>query len=237
MTDSPPAARLARPSWLDVRLVLGVLFVLLAVVIGARVLASADDSTRVWGLTRDLAPGAVLGTEDLQRVQVRLFEADERYVSATAGADAPTGYVLTRALGEGELLPRAALRDPRAPTPDLREVSVPVESGHLPANLSAGQLVDVYVTRASGVTHEPGRRTDAASPPRQSAGPTELVLRQVPVLARSGQDRGVNAQAVVLAVPAEQVAGLVEALRAGPVDLVRLTRGTGVDPLLRPDGP
>ncbi len=41
---SPKAGRLATPGWVDGRLVLGVLLVLVSVVVGARVLSAADRS-------------------------------------------------------------------------------------------------------------------------------------------------------------------------------------------------
>lgn len=217
MTDSPPASRLEPPSWLDLRLVLGVLLVLVAVVVGARVLATADDTTRVWGLTRDLAPGSAIAAGDLEPVRVRLLDADDAYVSADGAA--PTGYLVTRGLGGGELLPRAALRDPQEQSEDLRDVSVPVDRGHLPSDLGSGELVDVYVTR------------------EEAASPTDLVLRDVPVLRRSGDDRGADAEAVVLSVPVADVGRLVEALRAGTVDLVRVARGADLERLPSPGAP
>lgn len=44
---SPAARRLASPRWLDGRLVLGVLLVLASVLVGARLLSSADRSQQV----------------------------------------------------------------------------------------------------------------------------------------------------------------------------------------------
>ncbi|MEO6204316.1 MAG: SAF domain-containing protein, partial [Mycobacteriales bacterium] len=77
---SPRASRLAAPGWLDTRLVLGVLLVLASVVVGARVLSSADRSQTVWVLTRDLAPGAELTSDDLTVARVRLFTDGAEYI-------------------------------------------------------------------------------------------------------------------------------------------------------------
>src|SRR5215217_795400 len=49
---SPKASRLPRARWLDTRLLLGVLLVLLAVVLGAKVLADVDERVEVWSVTR-----------------------------------------------------------------------------------------------------------------------------------------------------------------------------------------
>lgn len=213
MTDSPPASRLATPSWLDTRLVLGVLLVLVCVVVGARVLATADDSQRVWATTKPLAPGSTLSRGDLQRVQVRLFDSRQHYLTAGSG-DGPVGYVVTRGLGDGELLPLAALRSP-GELAELRDVSVPVQGGHLPGDLDEGQLVDVFVTRADS-------RTSASSAPTAAPGPTTLVLHDVPVKRRERSDRGNADEAVVLTVGVKDTATLVTALRGGTVDLVRV---------------
>ncbi len=207
---SPAARRLATPSWLDARLVLGVLLVLVSVVIGARVLSSADASEGVWVVTRDLSAGSALSEGDLARRQVRLYDSGPRYLLA-AGAK-PVGYVLQRPVGAHELLPRDSLVRPDATVSGRREVAVPVATGHLPDDLRAGQQVDVYVT--------PGSATIPA------ATGTRLVLAHVTVTARS-RTAGLGAASgagVVLAVGVSDAATLVTALQQGPVDLVRVPR-------------
>ena len=79
------------------------LLVLTSVVVGARVLSSADHSQTVWATTRDLAPGTQLADRDLTRMRVRLFGHSENYVRGSGPA--PTGYFLRRGVGAGELLP------------------------------------------------------------------------------------------------------------------------------------
>ncbi len=214
---SPTASRLARPGWLDLRLVAGVLLVLVSVVIGARVLASADRTSPVWVLARDMAVGSTLSADDLTRQAVRLEDTDQRYVTAPADAKPPVGYVLLRGLGSGELLPRAALRLPETGE-GLRDVTVPVEVGHLPPDLRAGQLVDVYLTT--------GKDTDA------EARATTLLLRSIAVRDRSsGASRTQGGDAVVLSVGPVDAATLVAALRAGTLDLVRVPEDAELAPL------
>lgn len=211
---SPPAGRLASPSWLDTRLVLGVLLVLVSVVVGARVLASADRSQLVWSTTRDLAEGTSVSEGDLQPRQVRLFGGAQTYLPATGAP--PTGYVLDRAVGAGELLPVAALVRPGEDV-DLRLVTVPVLPGHYPPGLAGGQQVDVWAT--------PDRDAAAAAGDDPGA-PSRLVLEGLTVDA--GPDAGgalagaTPERSVVLVVPPRDVEALISAMATGRLDLVRV---------------
>lgn len=216
---SPAAKRLASPSWLDGRLVLGVLLVLVSVVVGARVLSSADRSTSVWVTTRALAPGAQLADDDLELGRVRLFGATSGYLSGPK----PVGYVLLRSVGAGELLPEAALGRPGEDV-DYRAVTVPVSAGHLAPDLRAGQQVDVYVT-PEGARGAPA----AATAPR-------LVLAGVTVLQRPSEGSAEGDEAVVLQVRPDQVLVVLAAVDAGSIDLVRVPTAAEVDVELTPAG-
>lgn len=211
LSAPPKAARLATPGWLDGRLVLGVLLVLVSVVVGARLLDTGAATSSVWVASRDLAPGSTLAAGDLERSQVRLYDRGGSYL--LADGPEPTGYVLERGVGAGELLPRQGLVRPDERAGQVRDVSVPVAPGHLPEDLQAGQLVDVYVT--------------PEAPPGGAAAATRLVLRQVPVTLRP-REGGLSASGtsgVVLSVPGADVAALVGAAQAGGIDLVRAPRG------------
>ena len=229
MTDTPasPAAhRLATPSWLDTRLVLGVLLVLVSVVVGARLLASADRSTDVWLVTRDLAPGNTLGGDDLERGSVRLVSAKDRYVTVANGS--PVGYVLNRGVGRGELLPYASLAKPQDQGP-LRDVSVPVKTGHLPDDLSAGQVVDVFVTPtpeqvAATTTAETQRAATEARPARAVPSGTQRLLASITVRGRPERSGAQAEQSVVLSVRQADALLLVSAAQGGGLDLVRVPR-------------
>ncbi len=208
---SPPVHRLATPGWLDTRLVLGVLLVLTSVIVGARVLASADRSQTVWATTHDLAPGAQLSEGDLTRMRVRLFGHADGYVRGSGPA--PTGYFLRRGVGAGELLPFNALTKPGA---DLafRFLTVPVRRGHLPPDLATGAQVDVYVSPESKASAAP------AAPPR-------LVVRNVTVLGRrasGGLSASQEDEPVVLRVRPADVTLLLAAMSEGRIDLVGVPR-------------
>jgi hypothetical protein len=210
---SPKANRLATPGWLDTRLVLGVLLVLTSVVVGARVLSSADRSQTVWATTHDLAPGTQLTDGDLTRMRVRLFGHSENYVRGTGPA--PTGYFLRRGVGAGELLPFNALTPPGIDL-SFRFLTVPVARGHLPPDLASGAQVDVYVTPQS----KAGATAATTAPPR-------VVLRNVTVLQRR-QRGGLSAsnddEPVVLRVRPGDVTLLLAAMSEGRIDLVGVPR-------------
>ena len=215
---SPKAGRLASPSWLDTRLVLGVLLVLVSVVVGARVLSSADRSQLVWSASRDLAAGASIGSGDLQPSQVRLFGSSGRYLPADG--DPPTGYVLDRPVAAGELVPLAALTRPGDDV-DLRLVTVPVLPGHYPPALAKGQRVDVWTTPDPDAPVPPVEA--GAEPP--STG-SRLVLSELTVDQPPDEGGGLGGatpeRAVVLVVPPDDVEALIRAMAAGRLDLVRV---------------
>jgi hypothetical protein len=204
--SSPPARRLARPRWRDARLLAGVLLVLASVVLGARLLAAADDTVPVWSVTADLSEGSTLRAEDVRQTQVRLGEAAGLYVGVAGGS--PVGWVTTRALSAGELLPVDAVTQP-ASAPALRSVTVPVERFHAPGDLARGERVDVYVTPEDGLTRLVLTGALVAD-----------VVEQGGRLGPSGASVG-----VVLGVPPGQVATLVQAVQDGAVDLVRVPAG------------
>lgn len=212
MTDlpAPQAARLSMPRWLDARVVLGVLLVLLSVVAGARVFAAADNMTAVYVAAHELAPGEHISADDLTTAHVRLRGEAGRYIAVAAAP--PVGYVVTRYVAAGELVPVGALGSASAAARS-RDVTVPVQPGHLSESLQRGDVVDVYLTPKAAAG-------DAVPDP-------VLVLAGVPVESREGGTRtfsGNAALAVVLSVPADKVAAVVHAVESGTIDLVQVPR-------------
>jgi hypothetical protein len=199
------------PRWTDTRLLLGVLLVLGSVVVGTRVVASAQQTRAVWAVSRDLPAGVTLRDDDVMVAQVRLDDASARYL----GAGSPViGRSLTRPVAAGELLPRAAL-DAVATGSVGHLLSVPVQSAHFPSGLGRGDVVDVYVTArdASATAPEPGSTRDA-----------RRVLSGATVVDTDDESAGFRdpaaTVAIVLDVPDGDVPSLVGALRSGDVDLV-----------------
>lgn len=207
---SPAAARVAGRTWRDPRLFVGVGLVALCVLLGAQLLAGADDTVPVWSVRDDVPAGTVLAAGDLERMNLRFSSAElaGRYLSADQPL--PTGTVLTRDVAAGELLPRAAIGS--AAAADTVEVPVAVPSEAVPASLRPGEVVDVWVTPSSDI----GRQPRALR-----------VLEQVRVVAapRSGSALGPSTtRQVVVAVPAEDenlLASALARLADGAAVLVR----------------
>jgi hypothetical protein len=213
--------------------VLGLLLVLVSVVVGARVLSSADRSTLVWAASKDLTAGTLLAEGDLEPVRVRLFETAGRYVGAAG--QPPVGYVVRRGLDAGELLPEGALTEPERGD-GLRLVTVPVEAGHYPPTLRDDQRVDLWVTPQA----DPDPAAAPTGPAATSDGPVEpLVLRGAQqvlsqVVVASGPVRDELAGAggtvpIVLQVRPQDVDEVVSAMGLGRLDLVRVPRASEAD--------
>jgi len=201
-----PAARIAHPRWGSGRTWLGLGLVVAALVGVIGVVASADDRTGVWAIRGDLAAGSQLSADDLVVAAVRLPDASA-YVTADRS---PVGSVLTRDLTAGELVPAAALTDPAGQPQRL--VTVPVERYHLPADLSRGERVDIYLV-VRGATGQP-------------VGDPVPVLRAATVAAVEDDGSRFGGSSletgVALSVRPEQVSTLVGAAARGSLTLVRV---------------
>ena len=234
---SPRARRLTPPGWLDGRLVVGVLLVLVSVVVGARVLASADRSELVWAAASDVAAGSQLAEGDLVPVRVRLFDTGPSYLSADGPP--PVGYLVRRGVGAGELLPEQSLTAPGADV-DVRLVTVPVDAGHYPPTLAEDQRVDLWVTpQAAGealaddaqpLPQGPASPTGTPAPAADAGSALALrgaqqVLSSVPVVTAPAPDElaaGGSTVPIVLQVRPEDVDEVVSAMGLGRLDVVRV---------------
>lgn len=211
----PPAVRTSSPGWRDPRLWVGVAIVAASVLVGTRVLASADDTVQVWAVADDVAPGTTLDEGDLEARRLRFADvADlERYFEV--GDDLPDDLTVARAIGGGELLPRAAVGE--VDDTDTVTVSLAVSALRVPGGVRAGSVVDVWVTGDAG----PGTPGDAE--PVASEGP---VLEDVRVVAApSGDDLAPGSdRKVELAVPDADVAGLYALLGGLTTPVVSLAQ-------------
>lgn len=140
---SLPAAqrprRIAAPSWLDLRLVLGVALVLGSVFVGATVVASSRQTATVVAARRDLAAGTVLSAADLTLEQVRLPASGmAAYPDSTADV---VGRQLSRPVSGGELVPKAALES----IPTRTTITVPLEAAAAP-DLRKGDRIEVWLS-------------------------------------------------------------------------------------------
>jgi hypothetical protein len=136
--SSPLARRLPTPSWVNPRLLAGVLLIMVSVGTGAKVFSATDRSVLVWAVTRDIAAGTVLAPEDVRPARARLFDSAPSYLDTAAS---PAGRAATRRLAEGELLPVAALGTLRPAV----VVNIPVAPANAPA-VARGQSIDVWAS-------------------------------------------------------------------------------------------
>jgi hypothetical protein len=203
----PAPRRVRPPRWLDLRLLLGVLLVLGSVLLGARVVGSADATVPVWAASGDLAAGTELADGDLVAVDVRLDEAADAYLST---ATRPVGRTLARAVRSGELVPGSVLEEPA----ELVQVALPVQAGFVPPGLRRGGLVDVYAVA------DPAVGATAAT-----GGSVTPVVLSAPVQALSGRTDGVlstptTTVQVVVSVAADEAAGVLAAIGGRPLVVV-----------------
>jgi hypothetical protein len=138
---SIPTLRNRRARWKDGRLVLGVLLVAVTGLAGAKLLASADDTTAIWAAERDLPAGTKLGSGDLTTVRVRFTSNQEAGQYVAADADLK-GLVVVRAVGAGEFVPRQAAVTQA--DNNRTELPLSIATGRLPADIAAGDQVDVW---------------------------------------------------------------------------------------------
>jgi len=139
----PAALRGQRSGWRDPRLWIGIVLVAASVVVGARVLAAADDTVQVWTAATDLGAGQRVAPDDLVAQRVRF--ADDAALAGyfTVDDELPADLELTRSVAAGELLPRGAVGTPAAA--GLVEVPIAVEPELVPPSVAPGDVVDVYV--------------------------------------------------------------------------------------------
>ena len=139
---SPKASRLALPRWLDPKLLLGLLLVIVAMLLGARVFASADDTVAVYQVKAAMFTGDALNADSVAITRVHFSESSvaDNYVSAAQPL--PTGQVVNHDLRAGEMLTQGSV-SPKAQTPTV-ELSVPISTGDI-ALVAKNSRVDVIV--------------------------------------------------------------------------------------------
>lgn len=195
----PTAKRLQRPSWRDPRLVIGIVLVLIGTAVGARIIATADDTVPMYAASAAIRPGDHLTTDNLRRVDVQLGDESSRYLSARSAV--PDDSYALRDIPEGELVPASAVGSRNAVS--VQPVTVEVDASSA-RSLPANAVVDVWVSpRDTQSTQE--RYLDA-----------QLALERVtvnPVNQDSGRFGAASStMAVQLRVPREKVAEVIAAM-------------------------
>ena len=220
---SPPARRLTRRRWRDSRLLVGVLLVLVSVVVGARLFASAD-ATRQWGVAKgDLPAGHIIVAGDLATVSARLDERTSGHYYPGSRLDDLIGATLARPVDTGELVSGPDFAGQN--TQPTRLVPIIVKAGRLPT-LGPGDHVDVFVFQSgaaapstTGGDQQAGRSTPAAP---AGAGAEALVLHDVEFVSLEKLTSG--DRSLTLRVPVDNAIQAVAASQSERVDVVKLER-------------
>lgn len=140
LPPAPSPRRLSRPRWFNVRVVGGIVLVIAAIAIGARVMAVGSQTSPVWAAERSLAAGTVIGAGDLTAVEVNLGESADAYLSPAASS--PVGMTLVAPLAAGELLAGSAVE----PSGGGRVIAVAVDPEDMPPGVGHGSTIDLYLT-------------------------------------------------------------------------------------------
>ncbi|MBT0774123.1 SAF domain-containing protein [Kineosporia sp. J2-2] len=164
------AARLRRPGWRDPRLIVGLVLLFGSIAAGARLMAEAGQTRAVYAARTALPPGTALTAEVLKVVRVRVEGADAGYLDAASPL--PAGAVLLRTVGEGELIPVAAIGS--AASLSVRPVTIPLD-GPPPGGLVAGGRADIW----AAVPHRDQSRGGFQAP-RQIADGVEVFAVSAP---------------------------------------------------------
>jgi hypothetical protein len=195
---SAVAPRLTRPSWRDPRLLIGLVLLLTSVAVGARVVALADHTEPVYAARITLPTGTPLTSDVLKVARLRLTGTHAEYLDARRPL--PSGRVLIRAVGPGEIVPLTAL----APADQLlsRPVNIPID-GEPPAGLASGGLVDLWAS---------AKRQDAGG---EGYEEPQRIARTVEVYDVRTPDSGLSASrttSVEVLLPSEELAPVLDAL-------------------------
>lgn len=192
--DDRPARRRAP----DPRLLIGLALVVASIAGVVGIVAANDDGAEVYAAPRLLTAGELITADDLELRRVSLGADLDAYL--TADALPAAGAVVSRTVGEGELIPLAAVGDERGPSTTT---------------------IVVALTTPLGETVRRGDTLDVWSSPQEEAGRfgAPVVISSGAQLVRQLDDEGLVAGAeaarVELLVPRRDVARILDALANG----------------------
>ncbi len=152
------------------------LLVLASMAVGARVVATADDTVAVYAASTAMPAGSAVDVTGLRVVRVRLGGDTAAYLDATRPP--PPGSVMLRTVGAGELVPVAAV----GATTQLsrRPVTLPLPDG-VPSGVAVGGRLDVWAS--------PRETGDGGG---NRYGPPRRVVENAEVFAVTADDDGLG---------------------------------------------
>jgi len=190
----------------------GILLVIAAVVIGARVISGSARTVGVWAADRDLAAGTVLSEGDLSTTEVNLGDNEGLYITSTA--QSPIGLTVLTPLHAGELIAASAVEAASSG----RVVAVGVEPNNMPPGVSHGSIIDLYLTTGGGA---------AGAAPATERIAKDITVQSVTAPATGGLSGATsNRYQVSVLLPAADADKLVRTLPKGE-PIVVLVSGEG----------
>lgn len=209
--NAPVPRRTSRPKWLDIRIIGGLLLIIAAVVVGARVVGASSHTSPVWAASKNLASGTVLTAADLVPVEVNLADGAVHYLAADAGAAPAVGSSLVIPVQAGELLPVSAVQQVRA----SRIVVVGVSPDRMAPGVGHGSLIDLYLTSGGGAS---------SSEPKTILVSGKITVQSVAAPAAGGLSGATSSRyQVAVLVPEAGADALVKTLPKGDAVVVLVT--------------
>ena len=179
---------------IDPRLVIGLALVAASVAGVVALVSAADETTEVLSAREALSPGDRVEPDGFEVVDVRLGAAAGHYL--VAGDVPEEGIVVSRPVGEGELVPAAAVGSAEGSRVASLVLAV---NGTLAASVGPGAVVDVWAAREQ----EGGR----FGPPVVIASGATVVR----LVASESLVSGGETTAVEVLVPKSRIARVLEA--------------------------
>jgi len=202
---------------LDLRVAVGFLLMLVAVLGGASLIRSAQARTPVLVAAGTLQPGEVIEASDLRVVEISLPAAGVAYLSASMKGEIE-GRVAAEPLWEGKVLAPGSVAEapPLAPGMVAITLLLPPESA-VGGGIRAGDRV--------AVLSSPGANEAGGD---QQSSATTILLTEVQVLSiRQASTAEGEGLLVTLTLRLEEARAIAEARASGRVDLALLPGGTG----------
>lgn len=189
------AARAPRAFWFDPRFAIGIALVVVSVLGVVAVVSAADSSVMVYAARSSLSPGERVYASDLDGQSVRLGSLGGKYL---IDGDIPrAGFVVTRTVSAGELVPASAVGDALGAA--MASIVVTV-SGELARSVGDGSVVDLWFARET--------QDNVFGPPSVLVASATVVR----VIANDGMIADRSEQSVELLVPRAKTAEVLEAI-------------------------
>jgi len=187
--------RTPRSFWFDPRFAIGIVLVVVSVFGVVGVVSAADSSVFVYAARSSLSVGDRVHTSDVDAQRVRLGSLGGRYL---VDGDIPSiGFVVTRAVSAGELIPASAVGDVAGSAAASIVVSV---SGELARSVGDGSVVDLWSAKET--------EDSVFGPPTVLVGSATVVR----VIAAEGVIADRSKQSIELLVPRVKTAAVLEAI-------------------------